>query len=260
MHFGTAICAIVKEPMPQRWAEWLAWHQAIGVEHIFVYDDNSQPPIVPSAGVTVWPARRQPDTVPQLDCYRHFLQVAAGWIDWVAFIDADEFLVPYADGDVPTLLATQAEDTGALALTWISFAGLGEPDAADRTERFLHPIEPDHPLMRHVKCIVRPAAVADWTNPHLPALRQGYRAQDPDGREVSGPIAGEPSQRAWLAHYYCGDRDEWLAKCWRGSACVQVQLPFHDPALWDRLNALAQAPDTRTRDFGRARRGGPAIR
>ena len=78
-------------------------------EHVFLYDNGSNDaldeviePWVNHGLVTLvhWPLPGG-----QIDAYAHALRFYGPSVEWLAFIDVDEFIVPLVDDDIPTLLA-----------------------------------------------------------------------------------------------------------------------------------------------------------
>ena len=103
-----ALCAIVKNEARDI-AEWLAYHTLLGFDTIIVFDNGSTDgtdAILEQAGKTLpvqvrpWPRR---DPRYQTAAYEEACRELAGQFDWVAFFDADEFLVLHRDPDIKAL-------------------------------------------------------------------------------------------------------------------------------------------------------------
>ena len=70
----------------------------------------------------------RPDGRPQLPAYAAILARHGSDADWIAFIDADEFLVPAAGlASLPALLAGTCADplVGAVAVNWALYGSAG---------------------------------------------------------------------------------------------------------------------------------------
>jgi hypothetical protein len=105
---GLAIACIVKNEADYL-EEWLCFHLALGVDHVFLYDNGSTDGTLELletyanhglVTVVAWPLPGG-----QLGAYNHALRFFGPSVDWLAFIDVDEFIVPLADDDIPTILA-----------------------------------------------------------------------------------------------------------------------------------------------------------
>ena len=129
---GVAIALIVKDEA-RHIAEWAAFHHRAGVRHFLIYDNGG------TDGTIERPARaRCPETartiVPwrqvltdawlgreihnQVLAYAHAASNFGGAFRWMAFIDADEFLVPKRAESIPGALAASrrgAQPVAALA-------------------------------------------------------------------------------------------------------------------------------------------------
>ena len=99
-----SICTIVKNEALYI-LEWIAFHKAIGVDHFYIYDNQSTDATVnilirlERAGLvtlTAWP-NSTPAVVasglgPQVPAYNDFLKFR-DQTEWVGYIDIDEFVV-----------------------------------------------------------------------------------------------------------------------------------------------------------------------
>ena len=157
------ICTIQRDR--GRWlTEWVTFHYLVGFRKFFIYlhkcTDNS-PEIVISL-------KRQFDiechivpeeTVrPQLVAYQHAYQEYGHTVDWIAFLDGDEFLFPTEEENIQGVLARfQYQKISAIGVWWSCFGSgnhIQEPDGLviDNYQlRASHEFEAN----RHVKCIVR---------------------------------------------------------------------------------------------------------
>ena len=101
------IVVIVRNEAPYL-EEWLGYHVALGVDHVFLYDNGSDDDLAQVVERHVnhglltlvhWPLPGG-----QIDAYSHALRFFGPSVDWLAFIDVDEFIVPLVDDDLPTFL------------------------------------------------------------------------------------------------------------------------------------------------------------
>ena len=110
-------------------AEWLAFHHVVGVDHVLVFDNGSRDgtrrvvrEAARHASITLlpWPVR---DKRAQKGAYAAGLLLLRRF-DWVAFVDADEFLTPLGCDDLKAVLAPLAE-ADAVAAHWHMFGSSG---------------------------------------------------------------------------------------------------------------------------------------
>ena len=132
----TVICAIIKNE--ERYVrEWAEYHLGIGVSRIFLFEDYGSrshvglfedEPRVTVSTLEAFGIKDHHNTRNQFTLYNKFLQKCKkdGEYDWVAFIDADEF-VTFGDGDGYDLAGIEEEykDIPALLMSWKNYGANG---------------------------------------------------------------------------------------------------------------------------------------
>lgn len=202
-----SVCVIIKNEA-RYLAEWIVYHQLIGVDHFYVYDNNSEDD--PAGVVALFPDVVTLIPWPGVDrqqraAYRHFFDTYSARCGWVAVIDADEFLVYKGAGDLRSYLRELAHENGIMA-QWVIFGTSGHvarpPGLVIDNYTRCHRRSPDP----NIKTICRPAAVApgEIGSPH----RFAYR----DGRP------GVPAALETIAvyHYVTRSLEDLAAKMSRG--------------------------------------------
>lgn len=171
---------------------------------------------------------------PQMRAYAALMEAHAHEVDWVAFIDADEFLVP-TDGsnDIRAAFDRLAKqpDVGAIAVNWAIFGSAGriayEPGLV--LERFACRAPREFLTNCHYKSIVRCAAYESVEgNPHFFRIRADWSYVHSDcSRLVDHPERGKGLSAAvcWnglrLNHYAVKSREEFeQRKAPKGSASL----------------------------------------
>ena len=101
MKYQVSLCLIFKNEAPFL-KEWLDYHLTVGVNHFYLYNNNSDDnykeivkPYVEKGIVTLieWPYDHS-----QFKAYKHCYDNFRSETNWLSFLDADEFFVPkYAD-------------------------------------------------------------------------------------------------------------------------------------------------------------------
>ncbi len=101
--YKVCICAIFKNEA-QYLKEWIEYHKIVGIDHFFLYNNNSADnyyevllPYVNSGLVTL---ENWSENYKQLKCYEHCMVQHKGETLWMAFIDLDEFIVPNSTENV----------------------------------------------------------------------------------------------------------------------------------------------------------------
>jgi hypothetical protein len=234
--------------------EWLAYHHALGVEHFFIYDNGSTDelssviePWVNHGLVTLvhWPLPGG-----QIDAYSHALRFYGPSVDWLAFFDVDEFVVPLVDDDIPSVLARfpQAADVRIPRVDF-GFSGHRRPPEGLTIESFTQVAnvfgrDPAKP--QRVKSVVQPRSISA-VGIHTATVADEPRG--PDGKPVPGETVGKACwELVQLNHYYTRSFEEFEAKRFRGSATGRIDrpaIPFDLPALGVNDAAVRFAGRTR---------------
>ena len=217
-----AVCLYVRDE-ERDIAEWLAFHIAVGFDCCIVYDNGSvdgTPEIAEAFGqvfdvrLVEWPYVTRGT---QARCYADCLAKFGDEFDWIAFVDADELLVPRA-GTIRTLLAPHV-DTAAVLVNWAIYGSRGHvvrPPGL-MLETFTRRAKSDFVSCRIAKFIVRPSKVLAVQDPCSFILQGCYRS--PSGRPANWEgvrtVTAEHSV-AQLNHYFTRSRDEWDQKRRRG--------------------------------------------
>ena len=263
------VAAIVKDEQTAL-LEWLAWHRVVGVSGFLIADNGSTDGTrelllaLQAAGVLqVFDFPGELGKTPQLPAYRMLLRRCPATVDALAFIDADEFLLPL-DGEASLLPFVRTrfadERVSAVALNWANFGSSGEQFAGDGLviERFTRRAPQAFGANHNYKSIVCPARAASFHNPHYVNLHSGLYV-DAAGRELvehphQGPgLSAEVCwQGARVNHYAVKSLEEFLlGKARRGSAATlsrikhQAYFKAHDRNDEPCLLAANLAPAVR---------------
>lgn len=206
-----AIASIQRNRAP--WiAEWLAFHMVVGFQRFFLYchlcDDGME-------DIALKLARHYPITVyrlgkmdkPQLAAYQHAWDTHQAEVDWMAFIDGDEFLFPTNDATIADALAPyQHHPLSALAVYWMCYGSNGH--IADPggllLEAFPRHSAPDFGPNRHIKSIVRSGQAVRCSGSHRFETQGG--TYDEQLRLLTAPMLQDPAMapsyaRLRINHY-----------------------------------------------------------
>lgn len=233
---GLAVVAILRDEAAHV-AEWARFHRAAGAGRLYLYDDGSADgtaglaaAAMPETTVIPW-AQRFEDARSgwlgggrvhnQVAAYAHALANFGGAWRWMAFLDADEFLVPVGD-DYGTVL--EGLDVPNVSLPWHMF-GRGGRDApapegtvAGHVRRARDPMDAARGAsgfkMLVDPCAVRVAGVHEMAT-------HGGRTWNDAGAEATFRTRRDPAfhsaARLRLNHYYTRSDAELRAKIARGS-------------------------------------------
>lgn len=143
--------------------EWLAFHMLVGFNSFNLYahrcNDDMTAKLLKLARryeIRVHLLDEQPQ--PQLLAYQHAYNAYAADVDWMAFIDGDEFLHPVRGSDLASVLAGfEGAPLSALAAYWVCYGSNGHLADPDGLLLQDYPRHSDAGFLpnRHVKSIVR---------------------------------------------------------------------------------------------------------
>lgn len=156
-----ALCAILRNEI-RAVVEWLAHYKALGFSDFLIYDNDSDDgtaellAALDAAGelrLVHWP--HSVGERPQRLAYANARKRARA--DWLAFFDADEFLLLRDDPDIGTFLRRFDEDVSAVAVNWVVFGSGGQQNfrAVPVIERFTDALAAGAGPNRQVKAIGR---------------------------------------------------------------------------------------------------------
>jgi hypothetical protein len=257
-----SICAIVKNEV-RYILEWVAFHRAIGIDHFYIYDNQSTDGTaeillrLETIGLVTlksWP-NSTPAVIasglgPQVPAYNDFLQFS-DQTEWVGYIDIDEFIVLRDADNIKDWLG-QYEDCAAVGINWRMFGSSGYEAYAPELviERFTRRAPRDFRANRHVKTFAR-AALIKVANCHICYMRASP-VVDILKRPINAANDGVHDDvcdgAAQINHYFTRSRGEWELKRARGRATrpdqdavkfrTQRDFDLHDRNEEEDLGAL----------------------
>jgi hypothetical protein len=223
--------------------EWIEFHKAIGVQHFYLYNNNSQDefrqvlaPYVEEGLVELieWCEKatsQQHWMLIQREAMRDAALRALGVSKWVAFIDADEFIFPVEDKTLPKFLK-KYEEYPAVAANWQVFGTSNIKKLNESKlmiEQLIYRTETNYHYNYFVKSIVKPEFIdkekplTDW-NAHMLPLIQGFstvNAHKKPLRMASMMDTTLPVDKIRIHHYTFRD-DHFFFK-------TKLQRPDIDP-------------------------------
>ena len=260
------VAAIIKNEMDAL-LEWIAYHRVVGVNGFIIADNGSNDGsraflngLAKLGIVTVVDFPTVGEQKPQLPAYERILRSCSPDIDLLAFIDADEFLVPLEpEQSITTSLSEWFSDPSinAVAMNWANFGSNCELFTEEGLviERFTQRAPQKFHANHNFKSIVRPSITSRFSNPHHAELDHG-RYIDASGNDlILHPKYGKgvSAEVVWngvrVNHYVVKSLEEFLlGKHLRGSAATAKRVKHkayfkaHDRNDETCLLAAALAP------------------
>lgn len=222
-----AICAILKDEH-QYLKEWIDYHLNMGIDQIYLYEDiTSQTHIDITKDYDNVHLMSMGNIIDmdncfekQMDIYNKFIKVYKDNIDYVFFIDLDEF-VAFADDYTMKDLIAQCDDWGAVLLPWKYYGACGHidnPNASVVTTYHTYtPIKfPEKPN----KCRLMAKAFVNMKVGRMKHIH--YHTH-------SKPIVPWDSEdmytKCWLNHYITKSWEEWCNRLFERGQNMALRKP-----------------------------------
>lgn len=247
-YFLSAVLAIKDEASYVK--EWLDYHQLVGVDHFYIYDNGSTDnlvdvlqPYIDSGVVSYkyWPGLAQ-----QRNEYNDCLKNHGHETQWLAVIDTDEFIVPKNADNIRDFLKNAPDDCAQI---YIGYNNFGSSNRLDRpnyvggvldsflwrangcSERFLQ----NWPWPDLGKSIVRPDLV-ETLDIHFHILKKGARTYtckfvpyDLENRNRENTL---PRDAVVINHYAVKSRAEFFNMRAKRGFGTSIHAK-HDQAFFD---------------------------
>lgn len=224
-----AVCTCVKNERPYL-REWLAHYRRLGFDDIYVYENESSDGSaamlqgIDDPGVVVVSWRTPNGLSPQLTAFERCAKVEGADADFIAFFDADEFLVEMRPGELRRVLNGLSETVQGLLINQRVVGSNGNIiyRAGPVMGRFRRVTKEGYLENVWVKSIVRPKAIKSFGNPHIPVTETDEfcsgsgRAIFGEQLDRSGKVSAADHKSLALNHYILKSYEEFLWKRHRG--------------------------------------------
>jgi len=215
-----SLCLIIKDENSYL-QEWLDYHILLGVEHFWVYDNESTVPVaetlksyIQSGWVTVncIEGRKM-----QLAAYDHCIQTYGLHSKWIGFIDTDEFIVLREAKSLREYLLS-FEPYGGLAISSLFFGSGGNKTrpAGGQIAGYLFRTSEQFWQNRLVKMIIQPEKVLYPISPHSFLFNGSNYCVNEAGWRVDAQQYPCHIDNIQVNHYFTRSDEEWAKKHSRG--------------------------------------------
>lgn len=206
--------------------EWIAYHQAIGVDRFYIVDNISNDASsellcdLHSAGIiTRIEYKNENGVKPQLPAYKKIISQLKDDDKYIAFIDADEFIfLSNSSDDISSLINIfNDNDIGAVALNWAIYGSskcISPRQDSLVIERFDHRAPQEFPANNHYKSVIRTDSLIDTgENAHFFKVNGKY--VQTNLTEIN-KLTGLSETVCWdicrLNHYVVKSKNEFFSK------------------------------------------------
>jgi hypothetical protein len=247
--YKLSICGIAKNEQ-YGLREWVNYHRLVGVEHIYIYDNDSTVPVRETLAQEIAAQYvtciEFPGPSKQMPAYNDCLRRFGGDSQWIAMIDCDEFLVPKKTDSVLDVLDNFG-NYSSLQVNWVIFGSSGHITRPTGLviENYTHSSPSSYKENLHTKAIIQPSKIqCAGSNPHYFVPQHGFFA-------VGEDFAGIPN--AWskthnvetiqLNHYTIKSLEDFHAKMAKGRADA-AHLPTAQLHHFESIDSVCIEQDT----------------
>jgi hypothetical protein len=199
-------------------AEWIEYHQLVGVDRFYIYDNESTDnikEILDHYGDEIvynyWPGRSQ-----QIAAYDDAVAKYKLETKWMGFIDTDEFIVPVKHDKIMDVI-NEINPKWGLGINWINYGDshLSRYSKDLVIERFNMRAPLNHKKNIMAKSIINPRAV--FLVPIHRGCFLGFRSSvDENGKRIGGYSLKPSVNKIRVNHYFGKTYEEFLQKTKRG--------------------------------------------
>ena len=199
--------------------EWAAHHLLLGFDYICIFDHKSDIPlqqVFRNFNKRVSIIRCEWPNPVKLQLMKQSVKIAKQLnIDWMLYLDADEFLVLNAYQNVKHML-TIFKNTDSLAINWLMFGSNNHKKNPDGTI-IQNYTKSELLLNKHVKSFVRPSQVTLITNAHffniqnpLRRVSMQYNIMNVQHPEFNDCPIEFTKANAYIAHYIYQSEETYI--------------------------------------------------
>ena len=217
MKYYLSLCCIIRN---ERYLEeFILYYRSIGVEHFYIYDNESSPQIKDRLNSfyynKICTIINYPGSVVQMNAYKDCLNNYGRDTNWLIVCDGDEYILPKKHVSLRDFL-NDYEYAQAIGINWVFFG------------TSFHEYKQDGFLIdkyrycnknqdRHIKTICKPLYTIKFNEPHSVTVRDPSKYIDCNNNIINGPwnynINNEIIQ---INHYFGRSIEEHIEKHHRG--------------------------------------------
>lgn len=222
MKFNNAICCIIKDE--KYLEEFIIYHYLIGVEHFYIYDNESKIPLNKRLNhdffkkyCTIFETK---GNAKQTKVYNECIEFTKNTVNWLIILDGDEFIYLKKHKNINNFL-NDYKDFHAIGLNWLMF-GSSFHEKIQKGLIIENYLYCDDTQNQHIKTICKPRNVIRVENPHYVVLKNPQLSIDTHKNIIKGPFNKNNNSDIALIHHYWGkSMEDMEIKINRGRATGQ---------------------------------------
>jgi len=220
--YSLSMCSMFQNEAPYI-KEWVEFHRLVGVEHFWLYNNNSTDnykevlkPYVKKGIVTLveWPSNVNTTNIDhhtfivQVGAFTDAIKRAKKNTKWLAILDVDEFLFSPINDSVVEVLDKYYKECSGVCVNWQLF-GTSHVASIGTKELLLEKLQlkapTDYARNRMFKSIIRPGDVRKCTNPHFCRYKAGKFNVNANRERIETQNTGVFVDKLRVNHYWVRD-------------------------------------------------------
>lgn len=219
MKYYLSLCAIIKN---ERYLEeFIIYYYIIGVEHFYIYDNESNPPLKERLNKPFFnnlcTIINFPGKIKQLQAYNNFINKYGDETEWAIVCDGDEYIVPKVDWSLRDFL-NRYNDVQSIGINWVLYGSSFHNNIQDGflIDKYRYC---EGKQNEHIKIICKPRFVINWENPHYSNVKNPDLFVDSKKNIIKGPFNHNHTiDLIQINHYHYRSIDDIIEKYNRGNA------------------------------------------
>jgi hypothetical protein len=229
--------------------EFVCYHHLLGVEHFFIYDNESKISIKEFLKnySDICTFIDYPGTAMQFAAYSHFCKTYGHKTKWAAFTDTDEFIVLRNHANLIDFL-NEYKSADAIGFNWVYFGDNYHEDKPSGLviDNFTL-CQPGQ--NNHIKTIAKPSKIESFGNAHFISMQSGSVYTDVKRNRITGPFnENYVIDIAQINHYFSKSKEECIKKYSRERVDTGTIYPITEETLDSWRNSLNQREDSFIKD------------
>ena len=220
MKYFLSLCAIIKDE--SNLIEFILYYWLIGVEHFYIYDNDSNPSIKnildnyifkKICTIVEFPGKSQ-----QMNVYNHCIKNFGNKTKWLCIVDGDEYILPKKHMSLRDFLLDY-DNYHAIGINWVFF-GTSFHEKKQKgfvIDNYRYCSDKQD---KHIKSIFKPQYIKYCYNQHYVELYNPLKYVDPKKNIIYGPFNNiENSSIIQINHYFTKSFEDLSEKHNRGKSC-----------------------------------------
>ena len=227
--YKVSICSIIKD---ERYLEeFIIYHQLIGVEHFYIYDNGSENGIKDRLNKfyyrEICTIIEYPGKCMQIASYNDCINRYKEETEWLIIIDSDEYINIKMDKDIKEFLKKYEEYEGII-INWVIYGSnyynnIQEGLLIEKYTRC------ENKQDKHYKSIVKIKEVIEIDNPHICKMRDGSKYIDVKYNKVTNIYNNNYTiDMIQINHYMMRSTEDRIEKYNRGNADSNNRIYLHE--------------------------------